>query len=107
MGVMTDNERLRKVLCTDDLDLGISDDYARVFNQLDAFVAQSQSNDTIRCVNLFPYDDEPGNYELWDKVGQGVESQVSRCAQDLSQQHLWRTRLGGIGSYFAAFTKQD
>jgi hypothetical protein len=68
----TDKEILRRALCGYHLILDISDDYAWVFNQLDAFIAQSQGNETIGCVSLFPYDDDPGNYELWDKVGQGV-----------------------------------
>jgi hypothetical protein len=54
------------------LDLARSKDYARIFSQVDSFVAQSQENDTIGGVNLFPYDVDPENYELWDKVGQGV-----------------------------------
>jgi hypothetical protein len=42
------------------------------FYQIDSFVALSRGNDTIEIVYLFPYDVDPGNYEVWDKVGQGV-----------------------------------
>jgi hypothetical protein len=34
--------------------------------------AQSQGNTSIEYVALHPYDVDPRNYELWDKVGQGV-----------------------------------
>jgi hypothetical protein len=59
-------------LCEDNLVLAISSDYARIFAHVDCFVVQSQGNDTIERVSLFPYDNNPGNYELWEKVGQGV-----------------------------------
>jgi hypothetical protein len=68
---MADKEILRKALCEHYLDLDRSDDSARIFA---SFVAQSQGNNTIRRVTLFPYVVDPGNNELWDKVGQGVRN---------------------------------
>jgi hypothetical protein len=70
--VMTDKETLSRALCGYNLNLVISNDSDKIFNQVDAFVALSQGNDTIRCVTLSPYDVDSGNYELWDKLGQGV-----------------------------------
>jgi hypothetical protein len=69
---MTDKETLGTALCGYNLTLVISNDSDRILNQVDAFVAQSQGNDTIRCVTLSPYDVHPGKYDLWDKVGEGV-----------------------------------
>jgi hypothetical protein len=69
-GVTADKEKLRKALCGDCL--VISDAYAGIFAKVDSFVAQSQGNDAIDRVILRPYDADPGNYELLDKVGQGV-----------------------------------
>jgi hypothetical protein len=71
-GATTDKETLRRALCGSDLYLDISADTAGIFAQVDSFVAQSQGNDTIGVVHLSPYNVDPGNYELWDKVGQGV-----------------------------------
>jgi hypothetical protein len=69
---MTDKDTLRRALCGDSLILDISKNSGKIFNQVDSFVALSQGNDTVRCVTLSPYDVDSGNYELWDKVGQGV-----------------------------------
>jgi hypothetical protein len=69
-GVTTDKETLKRALCRSDLYLDILTDTAGIFAQVDSFVAQSQGNDTISVVHLSPY--RPGNYEVWDKVGQGV-----------------------------------
>jgi hypothetical protein len=72
-GVMTDKQILRSALCGFDLHLDISNDYyAGIFAEIDSFVALSQGNDTIGRVHLSPYNVDPGKYELWDKVGQGV-----------------------------------
>jgi hypothetical protein len=71
--VRTDKEILRRALCRDYLDLDVTDDYnTRIFAEVDSFVALSQGNTSINYVSLHPYDVDPGNYELWDKVGQGV-----------------------------------
>jgi hypothetical protein len=71
---MIDKDILRRALSARvHLHLKISDDYARVFAEVDSFVALSHGNDTISRVTLSPYDRaDPGNYEFWDKVGQGV-----------------------------------
>jgi hypothetical protein len=70
---MTDKEILLRALCRDHLDLDVADDYdAMVFAEVDSFVAQSQGNTSIKHMRLHPHDVDPGNYELWDKVGQGV-----------------------------------
>jgi hypothetical protein len=71
--VMTDKEILRGALCGDHLRLNVTDDYgARIFAEVDFFLAQSQGNTSIKVVTLHPYDLGSRNYELWDKVGQGV-----------------------------------
>ena len=41
-------------------------------DNVDFFVAESQENYAVYQVNVYPCDDDPGNYMLWDKVGQGV-----------------------------------
>jgi hypothetical protein len=69
---MADKEILRSALCGHYLGLDRSDDSARIFAEVDSFVTQSQGNDTIEKVTLLPYDVDPGNYERWDKVGQGL-----------------------------------
>jgi hypothetical protein len=66
---------LRRALRKDYLNMTKLNDYYKFFAEIDSFVAQSRGNDTIICVNLSPYDDDdvdPGDYEIWDKVGQGV-----------------------------------
>jgi hypothetical protein len=71
--VRADKEILRRALCRDHLDLDVTDGYnASIFAEVDSFVALSQGNTSIKGVLLNPYDADPGNYELWDKVGQGV-----------------------------------
>jgi hypothetical protein len=69
---MTDKEILRHVLCSDHLCLDMPNNYARVFAEVDYFVTQTRWNTSIKDVELRPYDVDPGNYELWDKGGQGV-----------------------------------
>jgi hypothetical protein len=70
--VMTDKEKLRGALCRDHLHLEMSHDYAMVFAEIDSFVALSQGNTSIKSVELRPYNVDPGNYELWEKVVQGI-----------------------------------
>jgi hypothetical protein len=91
--MLTDEEFLRRALCGDNLVVMLSntftmfsrrsDIFVAMTNQgdgtgtgrvnlVDSFVALSQGNDTIKRVRLHLHDIDPGNYELWDKVGQGV-----------------------------------
>jgi hypothetical protein len=63
---------MSRELCRDHLVLDMSDDCDRFFAEVDSFVALSQGNDYVRRVTLYPYDLGSRNYELWDKVGQGV-----------------------------------
>jgi hypothetical protein len=49
-----------------------SRDDAGIFEAVDSFVELSQGNTSVREVFVWPYDEDVGNYELWDKVGQGV-----------------------------------
>jgi hypothetical protein len=65
-------ENIRKWLCKDYLCLEKSDDDTGIFEAVDAFVEVSQGNTTVKDVIIYPYDEDPGNYELWDKVGRGV-----------------------------------
>jgi hypothetical protein len=72
---MTDNQMIISMaLLEDNLVLAISDDHDRIFDQVDSFVAQSQGNDTIEHVKLSPFYANPGNYEFWDKIGQGLRN---------------------------------
>jgi hypothetical protein len=80
---MTEKEKIRIALCGDNLLLAkdtISNDYPQILAEVDSFVAQSQGNDTIESVFVSLYDVDPGNYERWDKVGQGVGNLKSLCA---------------------------
>jgi hypothetical protein len=59
---------LRKgVLC-----LNKSDDVLGIFKDVDSFVELSQGNTTVKKVYIDPYDEDAGNYELWEKLGLGV-----------------------------------
>jgi hypothetical protein len=85
---MTDEEILRRALSGDNLVVILSDRFTMFHDErdssvalnrenglsrlVDSFVALSQGNDTVGRVRLHPHDIDPGNYELWDKVGQGV-----------------------------------
>jgi hypothetical protein len=42
-----------------------------MFDNINSYVALSQDN-TRKCLVLYPFDSDPGNYEFWDKVGQMV-----------------------------------
>jgi hypothetical protein len=79
---------LRGALCKDYLNLSISTDSTKIFAEIDSFVAQSQGNDTISCVDLHPYNVNQGNYELWDKVGQGVGNLRSLRVLNIWPNHL-------------------
>jgi hypothetical protein len=43
-----------------------------MFDNIDSFVALSRDNTSVQAVAFNPFDSEPGNYEVWDKVGQIV-----------------------------------
>jgi hypothetical protein len=65
-------ENIRKWLCDRVLHLDEMEDATGIFGAVDAFVEVSQGNTTVKKVIIYPYDEDPGNYELWDKVGRGV-----------------------------------
>lgn len=67
--VKADKMAIRRVLCGDDYL-----HFTTTFRQVDYFFAQSPGNTIIKSVSLSPYDTSPGNYELWDTVGQGVRN---------------------------------
>jgi hypothetical protein len=52
------------------LNLDITKGNSFMFNNVDSFVALSRDNTSVQVVELFPFDRDVGNYELWDKVGQ-------------------------------------
>jgi hypothetical protein len=90
--MLTDEEILRRALRGNNLVVMLSDRFTMFYdhegslaltnqgngtgpgrvNLVNSFIAQSQGNDTIARVKLCPFDIDPGNYELWDKVGRGV-----------------------------------
>jgi hypothetical protein len=43
-----------------------------LFDDIDFFLAMSRENTSVKEVELYPFDSDPGNYEFWDKVGQMV-----------------------------------
>jgi hypothetical protein len=43
-----------------------------LFKHIDSFVAQSRENTNVKLLILNPFDNDAGNYEFWDKVGQIV-----------------------------------
>jgi hypothetical protein len=43
-----------------------------MFDNIDAFVEQSRENTNVKLLVLYPFDNDAGNYEFWDKVGQIV-----------------------------------
>jgi hypothetical protein len=69
-GVVTEEESLRSALCESFFLLDISNDSDKISNQVDSFVALR--NTSIEEVELYSYGVDPGKYEFWDKVGQGV-----------------------------------
>jgi hypothetical protein len=56
--------------------LYITKENAVMFDNVDSFVALSQENTIVKIVELYPFDSDTGNYELWDKVGQIVGNLV-------------------------------
>jgi hypothetical protein len=71
--VMTYEDTIRRALCGDYLALN------HILVQVDSFVVQSRGNTSIKYVALHLNDADPGKYELWDKVGQGVGNLKSLC----------------------------
>jgi hypothetical protein len=65
-------EVIRNALCDDRLCLKKSGDHLGIFEYVESFVELSRGNEHVRSLELYPYDEEAGNNELWDKVGQGV-----------------------------------
>jgi hypothetical protein len=43
-----------------------------MFDNIISFVALSRENTSVRSVDLYPFDSEPGTYKFWDEVGQIV-----------------------------------
>jgi hypothetical protein len=41
-----------------------------MFDNIDSFVALSREKTNVISVGLYPFDNDPGNYEFWDKVGE-------------------------------------
>jgi hypothetical protein len=66
-------EKIRNSLCKEwHLNLKKSGDDTGIFEEIDSFVELSRGNTSVELVRLFPYDEDAGTYEVWDKVGQGV-----------------------------------
>jgi hypothetical protein len=68
-------DRIRDELVRDDLSsdyLILTKENAVMFDNIDSFVALSRENTSIETLEFIPFDSDPGNYELWDKVGQMV-----------------------------------
>jgi hypothetical protein len=63
-------ELVREVLSYSDLE--ITKRSAFIFDNIDSFVALSRDNTSIETLDLYPFDSDAGNYEVWDKVGQMV-----------------------------------
>jgi hypothetical protein len=53
-------------------DLEITKGRSFLFDNIDSFVALSRENTCVKEVDLYPFDSDLGNYEVWDKVGQMV-----------------------------------
>jgi hypothetical protein len=53
------------------LDKSDDDDDTGIFEAVDSFLELSQGNTAVQVVDVCPYDEDPGNHELWDKVGRG------------------------------------
>jgi hypothetical protein len=75
-------DTVRYWLSNDLLRLKKSHDYTGSFDTgileaVDSFVELSQGNTSVLQVMLYPNDEDAGNYELWDKVGQGVGNLTS------------------------------
>jgi hypothetical protein len=96
-------------LCGYNLNLVISNDSDKIFNQVDSFVALGRGNDTIRRVTLL-YDVDSGNYELWDKVEpKALGGNLSIFMRSIFISATAKSeQIGRCGSYFARiYKKQD
>jgi hypothetical protein len=65
-----EEQQIRDELSGDRLYITIQHSF--MFVNIDSFVALSRDNTSVTEVFLFPFDSNPGSYELWDKVGQIV-----------------------------------
>jgi hypothetical protein len=65
-----EEQQIRRELS--DINLHITKEKSFMFDNVDSFVALSRENASVGSVHLYPFDIDPGNYELWDKVGQIV-----------------------------------
>jgi hypothetical protein len=63
---------MRDALSRDFLEITEENEYMFDNINIDSFVALSRENPFVKKVELYPFDSDPGNYELWDKVGQIV-----------------------------------
>jgi hypothetical protein len=61
--------KMREVLCRESITL---EKRRAAFINPDTFVTQTQGNTIVQYVTLCPYNDDPGNYEIWDKICRGV-----------------------------------
>jgi hypothetical protein len=63
-------ERIRDVLSEPELEIAKGRSF--LFDNIDSFVALSRDNTSVEILELFPFDSDAGNYEVWDKLGQMV-----------------------------------
>jgi hypothetical protein len=94
---MDDDGKIHEALCQGTLYLSKSVG-AYFFRKVDSFVTQSRRNYRVNEVTLCPYfdddDHEVGgvrNYEIWDKIGQGV---ANLEGIKTFQIHLYRLKAG-------------
>jgi hypothetical protein len=52
--------------------LNITKENVFMFDNIDSFVALSRDNTSVKDVMLYPFDDDAGDYDFWDKAGQIV-----------------------------------
>jgi hypothetical protein len=64
-----EDERIRDELSQDYLNR-TKENALLMFDSVDSFVAPSQDNTSVHLVELYPFNSDTGNYELWDKGGQ-------------------------------------
>jgi hypothetical protein len=89
---MTNKEFRRHVIYMygNRLSLDISNGDDRALAEVDSFVAESHGNNSIDYVELHPYGVYQWNYELWDKMGQGVGNLKSLGELVICLGHSWR-----------------
>jgi hypothetical protein len=69
---MADEDRTRYALTRGSNLVIRKDESSFLFDNIEYCVALSRDNTSVKELELFPYDSDPGNYEVWDKVGQMV-----------------------------------